>query len=158
MCLCPTKRDWYKRLHFCQASLFIIGSLYFVRALVLFLIIFCTLWKLSIAKDLIQPKMHAVISLSHTMHRNSYWKIAYTVEWAIVFQFDSLSTDINLVCSCALVVVWSATFPKLSLVSSNVIVMLASKLVSTVVLKNFTIVICSSMVLRDENTFLSYMK
>ena len=75
--------------------------------------------------------MHAVISLSHTMHRNSYWKIAYTVEWAIVFQFDSLSTDINLVCSCALVVVWSATFPKLSLVSSNVIVMLASKLVST---------------------------
>ena len=102
--------------------------------------------------------MHAVISLSHTMHRNSYWKIAYTVEWAIVFQFDSLSTDINLVCSCALVVVWSATFPKLSLVSSNVIVMLASKLVSTVVLRNFTIVICSSMVLRDENTFLSYMK
>ena len=37
-------------------------------------------------------------------------------------------------------VVWSATFPKLSLVSSNVIVMLASKLVSTVVLRDFTIV------------------
>ena len=63
------------------------------------------------------------------------------IEWAIVFQFDGLSTDINLVCGCALMVVWSATFPKLSLVSSNVIVMLASKLVSTVVLRNFTIVI-----------------
>ena len=38
------------------------------------------------------------------------------IEWAIVFQFDDLSTDINLVCGCALMVVWSATFPKLSLV------------------------------------------
>ena len=38
------------------------------------------------------------------------------IEWAIVFQFDGLSTDINLVCGCALMVVWSATFPKLSLV------------------------------------------
>jgi hypothetical protein len=64
------------------------------------------------------------------------------IEWDIVFKFDGLSTDINLVCGCALMVVWSATFPKLSLVSSyNVIVMLDSKLVSTVVLRNFTIVI-----------------
>ena len=78
------------------------------------------------------------------------------IEWAIVFQFDGLCTDINLVCGCALMVVWSATFPKLSLVSSNVIVMLASKLVSTVVLRNFTIVICSLLFLRHENTFLSY--
>ena len=125
-----------------------------------FFLIFVTFWKLSIEDKYIIPRIwysRKCMLLYHFLIPCIVIHIGkLPIEWAIVFQFDGLSTDINLVCGCALMVVWSATFPKLSLVSSNVIVMLASKLVSTVVLRNFTIVICSLLFLRHENTFLSY--